>query len=60
MKTYYMVITYDDQNIYHNLKIALETAERLSMAEEYIDTDIKVVEIQETKLKTFRNGGEVA
>ena len=60
MKPYYFVITFDDKLFFYNKDTAISCAEMLSTSNNYVDTDIKVVEIQETKIKTFRNGGEVA
>ncbi len=60
LKIYYMVVSCCDRYTFTTLKGALDFAEQLSMSEEAIDTDIKVVEIKETKIETFRNGGVVA
>ncbi len=47
-----------DVVIKYTLEEALECAEKWSM--DSIDTDIMVVKVEKTKVKTFRNGGEVA
>lgn len=59
-KVYYMVVVFDNKLIYEFEETAVKCAESLSMSDFYTDTDIKVIKVEETKITTFRNGGEVA
>jgi hypothetical protein len=55
----YALNSYESDVVYaYSLQEAIEIAEKWSMDE--IDTDIAVVKVEKTKIKSFRNGGEVA
>lgn len=59
-KTFYRVICTFDPQDFNNVDEAIEYAEKASMHEVYLDEDISIVKVEETIVKKFRNGGEVA
>lgn len=60
MKTKYLVLATFDPCEFENESEAIDYATNVSKHEAYIDEDIKIIKIEETTIKTFRNGGEVA
>lgn len=60
MKKYYQVLCSVDSWCFDDLESAITYAEQVSMSEWHLDCDVKIVEVCETTIKTFRNGGEVA
>ena len=61
MKTFYRVMATFDPCEFETLEEAIKYAQMVSMSgEPYIDEDISIIKVEETRVKCFRNGGEVA